>query len=110
MRLIRRLLCGVMLLVVWPSCVLPMGGGSDDEGGAPSCAETGVYCSSNVLLDCDDDSVIRDCDSCQWVGPGTGTEYGTTCKAEPSDCTVCDSDAPWSGPGCYFGGGPAVCR
>jgi hypothetical protein len=23
---------------------------------------------------------------------------------------TCNSTKPWSGPGCYFGAGPAVCR
>lgn len=75
----------------------------------PSCAESGVFCQDNVLYDCSTLSEVIDCDACTYVGPGTGSEYDTSCKAQASDCGVCGPDGPWSGPGCYFGDGPAVC-
>ena len=87
--------------------------GGSSEGGEeeepPSCAETGTYCDGNVLYDCATEEIIVSCNSCDYIGPGTGSSYDTTCKDEAADCTVCDSEGPWSGPGCYFGDGPAVC-
>lgn len=84
---------------------------SSDSGDMPaSCAETGTYCDSNALYSCTTDSLIVDCATCQYVGPGTGSEYDTSCKDEESDCSTCSADDPWTGAGCYFGGGPAVCR
>jgi hypothetical protein len=90
------------------------GSGTGGTGGSPppapaSCAETGTYCEGNVLYDCATKSVVVSCNSCQWVGPGTGSEYDTTCKAKQSDCQSCNSEDPWTGAGCYFGGGPRVC-
>jgi hypothetical protein len=86
------------------------GGGPADAGGPVNCGEEGKYCKGNVLRSCATDQVVRDCATCKYVGPGTGSEYSTTCKDQAADCTTCNSSKPWSGPGCYFGGGPAVCR
>lgn len=92
------------------------GNGSPSPTASPSrpasCSavgSTGYYCSNNTLYSCSTNAVARSCASCKWIGPGTGTSYDTTCKAQPSDCTVCGADDPWTGAGCYFGGGPAVC-
>ena len=89
-------------------------GGGDGGGGSSSgsvkCGEGGMYCSKNVLRSCATDAVVKDCATCKYVGSGTGSEYDTTCKDEASDCMTCNSTKPWSGPGCYFGAGPAVCR
>ncbi len=86
------------------------GGESAGTGLAPSCEETNTYCQDNILYDCVTDEMIVNCRTCQYVGPGTGSEYDTTCKAQMSDCSTCDAENPWNGPGCYFGGGPAVCK
>lgn len=91
-------------------------GGTNGEGGSgggalsSSCEETGSRCENNVLYDCFTDEVLINCRTCQYIGAGTGSEYDTSCRDEQSDCSTCTADDPWNGAGCYFGGGPAVCK
>jgi hypothetical protein len=87
-------------------------GSAGSGGGAmsSSCEETGTRCENNILYDCFTDEVLINCRTCQYIGPGTGSEYDTSCKDEQSDCSTCNAENPWNGAGCYFGGGPAVCK
>jgi hypothetical protein len=102
-----------LLVMIAAACGGSGGSGGSGAGTAnasrPSCAETGTYCQSNTLYDCDTNAVIVQCGSCQYIGPGTGSEYDTSCRDQESDCSTCNADDPWTGAGCYFGGGPAVC-
>jgi hypothetical protein len=95
------------------ACVDPGTTGGSDAGksdaGTIKCGENGLYCRDNVLRKCATDAVIVDCDTCKYIGPGTGSKYDTSCKDEAADCTTCNAQRPWTGPGCYFGGGPAEC-
>lgn len=86
------------------------GASGADAGSTVTCGEEGMYCKGNVLRSCATDQVVRDCATCKYVGAGTGSEYSTSCRDQAADCKTCTSEKPWSGPGCYFGGGPAVCR
>jgi hypothetical protein len=89
-----------------------VGGGSGSGGagsGGVSCGESGMYCKDNVLRSCATEAIVVDCATCKWIGPGTGSAYNTNCRDKAASCSTCDATHPWTGPGCYFGGGPAVC-
>lgn len=96
------------------ACVDPGSDGGTDagktDGGTIKCGEQGMYCVDNVLRKCSTNAVVVDCDTCHYIGVGTGSKYDTSCRDEASDCSTCDAKHPWTGPGCYFGGGPAECQ
>ena len=69
-----------------------------------SCNETGVFCADGNVVDCLGGESLRDCDGCPYVGPGTGSEYDSSCKSSYALCPTCqDGSTTWSGPGCYYG-------
>jgi hypothetical protein len=92
-------------------CVGPGGPGEGSGSGSGSgsngrCSGSDThYCDSNVLYTCSG-AYVRNCDNCSYIGPGTGFEYDTRCKARPSSPT----DTFFTTPGCYYGGPPPVCR
>jgi hypothetical protein len=80
-----------------------------DTGTSSGCGELGMVCVSNVLRSCATNAVVYDCATCKWSASSTSTKYNTSCRDQASECSTCDSSHPWTGPGCYFGAGPAVC-
>jgi hypothetical protein len=93
------------------------GGGSSGNGqdsgaggsGGVSCGESGMYCKDNVLRSCATDMIVVDCATCKWSASASSSSYNTYCRDKAASCSTCDATHPWTGPGCYFGGGPAVC-
>jgi len=74
-----------------------------------SCGSTGngeLFCDSKILYEGVNGSKreIVDCRGCKYVGPGTGSTYKTSCKAERNLAWEYSfpSEA-FPGPGCYFG-------
>ena len=62
-----------------------------------------LFCDKNVLYECigGDKDKVRSCNSCDYVGAGTGSQYDTSCRSkEPASWP---SNKTFAGPGCYFG-------
>ena len=82
---------------------------AEDDGSCKSGTSTikdgEQFCESNTLYKClgGKKSLLEDCDSCKYIGAGTGSKYNTSCRTTLSPNANSQQKSEWNGPGCYFG-------